>query len=143
MKILVICRPLVFHGGVERATAGFLAGLVAHGDEVHLLTPGRDPALPGVTYHRLVLPPAPPPLRPLAWLAAVRVMRGRSWDVVQSHERTLGQDVYRAGEGCHRAWLAASGAHCLWVREDGRTGGSLAATGRTDPPAAAGAAAVS
>ena len=26
-----------------------------------------------------------------------------AWDVVQSHERTLGQDVYRAGEGCHRA----------------------------------------
>jgi UDP-glucose:(heptosyl)LPS alpha-1,3-glucosyltransferase len=36
-------------------------------------------------------------------------MRGRGWDVVQSHERTLGQDVYRAGEGCHRAWLAARG----------------------------------
>jgi thiamine biosynthesis lipoprotein len=26
------------------------------------------------------------------------------------------------------AWLEASGAHCLWVAEDGRTGGSLAAT---------------
>src|SRR5438093_1284852 len=31
----------------------------------------------------------------------------RSWDVVQSHERTLRQDVYRAGEGCHRAYLAS------------------------------------
>jgi thiamine biosynthesis lipoprotein len=41
------------------------------------------------------------------------------------------------------AWLEASGAHCLWVREDGRAGGSLAATGRTDPGAAAGAAAAS
>ena len=29
----------------------------------------------------------------------------RAWDVVQSHERTLRQDVYRAGEGCHRAYL--------------------------------------
>jgi UDP-glucose:(heptosyl)LPS alpha-1,3-glucosyltransferase len=28
---------------------------------------------------------------------------------VQSHERTLGQDVYRAGEGCHGAYLAALG----------------------------------
>jgi UDP-glucose:(heptosyl)LPS alpha-1,3-glucosyltransferase len=109
VKILVICRRLVFHGGVERATAGFLAGLVEHGDRVHLLSPGPDPSLRGVTHHALVLPPAPPPLRPLAWVAAVRLMRGRGWDVVQSHERTLGQDVYRAGEGCHRAWLAARG----------------------------------
>jgi len=31
------------------------------------------------------------------------------WDVVQSHERTLGQDIYRAGEGCHCAYLAALG----------------------------------
>jgi UDP-glucose:(heptosyl)LPS alpha-1,3-glucosyltransferase len=30
--------------------------------------------------------------------------------VVQSHERTLGQHVYRAGEGCHQAYLEAVGA---------------------------------
>jgi UDP-glucose:(heptosyl)LPS alpha-1,3-glucosyltransferase len=110
MKLLVVCRPLVFHGGVERATAGLLGGLVEHGDEVHLLSPGRDPALPGVVHRRLVLPPAPAPLRPLVLAAAVSIARGRGrWDVVQSHERTLAQDVYRAGEGCHRAWLAARG----------------------------------
>ncbi|MEE9196564.1 MAG: glycosyltransferase family 4 protein, partial [bacterium] len=28
------------------------------------------------------------------------------FDVVHSFERTLGQDVYRAGDGCHREWLA-------------------------------------
>ena len=28
---------------------------------------------------------------------------------MQSHERTLGQDVYRAGEGCHRAYLETLG----------------------------------
>ena len=31
MNILVVCRPLVFHGGVERATAGFLGALVVYG----------------------------------------------------------------------------------------------------------------
>jgi UDP-glucose:(heptosyl)LPS alpha-1,3-glucosyltransferase len=36
-------------------------------------------------------------------------MRRRAWDVVQSHERTLGQHVYRAGEGCHRAYLEVMG----------------------------------
>ena len=110
MKILIVCRPLVFHGGVERATAGFLGGLVEHGDAVDLLSPGRDPQVPGVTHRRLVLPPSPPPLRPLVLAAAVRFAcaRGR-WDIIQTHERTLGADVYRAGEGCHRAWVAARG----------------------------------
>ena len=110
MRILVVCRPLVFHGGVERATAGFLGGLVEHGDDVHLLSPGPDPRLAGVRHQRLVVPPAPPAARPLVLAAAVALARRRgAWDIVQSHERTLSQDVYRAGEGCHRAWLGARG----------------------------------
>jgi UDP-glucose:(heptosyl)LPS alpha-1,3-glucosyltransferase len=110
MKILVVCRPLVFHGGIERATAGFVGGLVEHGDTVHLMSAGPDPELPGVTFHRLRVPPAPPPARPLLLAAAVRrACRRSTWDIVQSHERTLGQDVYRAGEGCHRAWLTVRG----------------------------------
>ena len=111
MKLLIIARPFVFHGGVETATAGLLAALVAHGHEVHLSTVGRGAAMAGVTVKRLRVPPLPAALRALAIVAAARiVMRGRAWDVVQSHERTLGQDVYRAGEGCHRAYLDAMGA---------------------------------
>jgi UDP-glucose:(heptosyl)LPS alpha-1,3-glucosyltransferase len=112
VKILVVARPFVFHGGVERATAGFLAALVAHGHDVHLLSrPGRA-LVPGVTLHTLALPPVPGAARLLALPLAVRLaVRRRAWDVVQSHERTLGQDVYRAGEGCHRAYLDALPAH--------------------------------
>jgi UDP-glucose:(heptosyl)LPS alpha-1,3-glucosyltransferase len=42
-------------------------------------------------------------------LAERLAVRRRAWDAVQSHERTLCQDVYRAGEGCHRGYLAAMG----------------------------------
>ena len=42
-------------------------------------------------------------------LAARLAVRRRAWDAVQSHERTLDQDVYRAGEGCHRAYLDTLG----------------------------------
>lgn len=110
MKLLIIARPFVFHGGVERATAGLLRALVEHGYDVHLLTPrGRQP-MPGVTHHPLLLPPLPAAARVLALAAAARLAVARgAWDVVQSHERTLRQDVYRAGEGCHRAHLASLG----------------------------------
>lgn len=110
MRILVVCRPLVFHGGVEQATAGFLGALVEHGDGVTLLSAGADPRLPGVAHRRLRLPPSPAALRPLFLTASVRHVCARgAWDIVQTHERALGADVYRAGEGCHRAWLAARG----------------------------------
>ena len=109
MKISILCRPLVFHGGIERATAGLLGGLVAHGDAVRLVTPGPDPCVPGVAFHRLKLPPAPAAVRPLLLAVAAARVRADGWDVVQSHERAHGQDVYRAGEGCHRAWLGVRG----------------------------------
>lgn len=110
MKLLIIARPFVFHGGVERATAGLVAALVEAGYDVHLLTPRGQYAVRGVTQHTLPLPRLPAAARALALAAAARraVARG-SWDLVQSHERTLRQDVYRAGEGCHRAYLASLG----------------------------------
>ena len=109
MKLLIIARPFVFHGGVERATAGLVAALVEHGYEVHLLSPRGQAAMPGVVLRTLALPPLPSAARVLALAAlARRAIAGGSWDVVQSHERTLDQDVYRAGEGCHQAYLASA-----------------------------------
>jgi UDP-glucose:(heptosyl)LPS alpha-1,3-glucosyltransferase len=109
MKLALIARAFSFHGGVETATAGLLRALVAHGHEVHLYTPGGSDAPPGVVVHRLRVPREPSLVR-LLWMAVAtaRAVRGADHDVVQSHERTLSQDVYRAGEGCHRAYLAGS-----------------------------------
>lgn len=108
MKVLLIVRPFVFWGGVERATAGLVAALVEHGYDVHLLTPGAQTPLTGVTVHPMRLPPLPATGRLLAQVwAARRVVARGGWDLVQSHERTLSQHVYRAGEGCHRAYLAS------------------------------------
>ena len=109
MKLLIIARPFVFHGGVERATAGLVGALVEHGYDVHLLSPRGQQPMAGVTQHRLPLPPLPAAARALALATAARVVVARGgWDIVQSHERTLSQDVYRAGEGCHRAYLESA-----------------------------------
>ena len=111
MKILIIARPYTFHGGIESATAGLMRALVGHGHDVHRAGPGRQAPMAGVTEHRLRIPPLPSAMRGVALaLAAGVVARRRGWDVVQSHERTLVQDVYRAGEGSHRAYLDAIGA---------------------------------
>jgi UDP-glucose:(heptosyl)LPS alpha-1,3-glucosyltransferase len=87
-----------------------VTALVTHGHDVHLLSPAGQRAVAGVTLHRLALPPVPAPARVLVLALSERLaVRRRVWDVVQSHERTLAQDVYRAGEGCHRAYLTAMG----------------------------------
>ena len=110
MRILIIARPYSVHGGVETATSGLLSALAARGHEVHRAGPGRQASHAGVTDHRLRVPPLPSPLRTLALaVAAARIARRPTWDVVQSHERTLVQDVYRAGEGCHLGYVHAMG----------------------------------
>ena len=117
MRLAVICRPFSFHGGVETATAGLVRALVARGGyDVDLITPAGQIPVAGVGIRRLAVPGQPSMLRQLCFaLAAMRAVRNGAYDVVQSHERCLTQDIYRAGEGCHRAYLQAMGRTRLQV----------------------------
>lgn len=113
MKIAIVCRPFVFHGGLENATAGLIAEFLRQGYALHLFSPPGQLPVPGVTLHRLPVLPYPPAARLVSFaVAASLAVRRDRFDVVQSHERSLTQDVYRAGEGCHRAYLATT-ARCL------------------------------
>ncbi len=107
MKLAIICRPFVFHGGLENATAGLIGELVRQGHEVDLFSTAGQRDVPGVKIHRLRAMAVPSLARVVSFALAARGAVERDhFDVVQSHERTLRQDVYRAGEGCHRAYLA-------------------------------------
>lgn len=112
MRVAIICRPFVFYGGLENATAGLIAEFVRQGYDLHLFSPPGQLPVPGATLHRLPVIPYPPPARLISFVLAARmgVMRDR-FDVVQSHERSLTQDIYRAGEGCHRAYLRVKARH--------------------------------
>jgi len=108
VKLALICRPFVFHGGVETATAGLVGELERRGHAVDLLTTARQEPVPGVTVRPLPVLPGPRMARLLSFgLAARWATRGHAYDIVQSHERTLRTDIYRAGEGTHRGYLEA------------------------------------
>jgi UDP-glucose:(heptosyl)LPS alpha-1,3-glucosyltransferase len=110
VKLALICRPFVFHGGVETATAGLVGELARRGHAVDLLTTRAQRPVPGVTVRPLPVLPVPRIARLLSFgLAARAATRARGYDVVQSHERTLTADIYRAGEGTHRGYLEAMG----------------------------------
>ena len=108
MKLAIVCRPLSFHGGVETATAGLMGELSRRGHAIELLTTREQGAVPGIAVRRLAVVPGPSTLRLLSFALAAR-RAGAGYDIVQSHERGLRQDIYRAGEGVHRAYLAAMG----------------------------------
>jgi UDP-glucose:(heptosyl)LPS alpha-1,3-glucosyltransferase len=110
MRIGLICRPFSFHGGVETATAGLLSALRHAGHDVELISTRRQKGVAGLVVHRVRTLRHPPTLRLLSFALAARATAARQgYDLVQSHERTLGQDLYRAGEGCHRGYLEAMG----------------------------------
>lgn len=110
MKIGLICRPYSFHGGIETATAELLGALARAGHAVELISTARQPDVPGIPVRRVGVLRHPSLLRLLSFaLAAQREAARHGYDLVQSHERVLRQDLYRAGEGCHRAYLAAMG----------------------------------
>jgi UDP-glucose:(heptosyl)LPS alpha-1,3-glucosyltransferase len=108
VKLAIICRPFSFHGGVETATAGLMGELLRRGYTIDLLSTRAQPEVPGATVRRLATPAQPSVLR-LFWfaLAARRAVAGAGYDIVQSHERCLVQDIYRAGEGTHLGYLEA------------------------------------
>jgi len=122
MRLAVICRPFSFHGGVETSTAGLVNALIARGSyDVDLVTTAGQFPVPGVGVRRLAVPGQPSALRQLCFaLAARRAVRAGGYDLVQSHERCLTQDIYRAGEGCHRAYLDAMGRGGLQVNPQHR-----------------------
>jgi UDP-glucose:(heptosyl)LPS alpha-1,3-glucosyltransferase len=117
MKLALICRPLRFDGGVETATAGLMGELLRRGHAIDLLTTNEQEEWPGVTVRRLPVVRQPSVLRIFLFaLAARRAVSDTGYDIVQSHERGLHQDIYRAGEGVHRAYLAAMGARWADVK---------------------------
>ena len=110
MKLGLICRPFSFHGGIETATAGLLGALRREGHAVELISTRQQPDVPGVPVRRVPILRHPSTLRLLSFaLAAQREAARQGYDLVQSHERILRQDLYRAGEGCHRGYLDAMG----------------------------------
>lgn len=107
MKIALIRQKYTPFGGAERYMARLVERLLADGHEVHIFTSQWDAdAGAAVTLHRV------PVIRASSWLRALsfaincrRLIKREDFDLVFSLERTLFQDVYRAGDGCHRRWL--------------------------------------
>jgi len=111
MKVALVRQQYTDFGGAERYTSAVAEHLIDSGQEVHVFAHEwkgkRDRAQGGgIVFHRV------PMLKGLSVLEVVsfalnarRMLKRERFDIIQSFERTLYQDIYRAGDGCHREWL--------------------------------------
>jgi UDP-glucose:(heptosyl)LPS alpha-1,3-glucosyltransferase len=105
MKIALIRRRYTPHGGAEKYVDRLAQKLLALGHEVHLFC-AEWPQRPGLILHPLPLSRGPGLFQLFFFNRQVEQAVDReSFEVVQSFEKTACQDLYRAGEGCHREWL--------------------------------------
>jgi UDP-glucose:(heptosyl)LPS alpha-1,3-glucosyltransferase len=111
MQIAILRQRVSGFGGAETTMGHLIRGLAAAGHEVVLLSTDAphevDKMLrPGVRQAR-VLVWGKKTARLLSYAVNVRhILKKVDVQLVFSLERTLFQHVYRAGDGCHREWLA-------------------------------------
>ena len=115
MKIALIRQRYTDFGGAERYVAGLAGYLRRLGHEVHIFAASwrsstqdkdRSVSRSGITFHRVPVAGGLSFIKVLSFaLNSRRLLKGKDFDVIHSFERTLYQDIYRAGDGCHREWL--------------------------------------
>lgn len=109
MKIAVIRQRYISHGGAEKVLSHFIAALVREGHTVHLFASRwnvESEEAASIIFHRVPVAPGGSFFRLVSFAFFTRQkIRKEKFDLVFSFERTLCQDIYRAGDGCHREWL--------------------------------------
>jgi len=111
MRIAVLRQRLTGGGGAETTLVHLVRGLVAAGHEVLVLASGPPESGRRLLGEGVTCVAVPvwggKAGRSLSYaLNARRAVRELRPEVVFSLERTLSPHVYRAGDGCHREWLA-------------------------------------
>lgn len=141
MKIALIRKKYTPFGGAERYVDSLVKHLLKLGHEVHIFAhqwqaatpPGRSPLRAGgrkpqplrgvglsgpeaatgkLFFHMVPMIKGLSVLKVLSFaINARRLLKRERFDVIHSFERTLYQDIYRAGDGCHREWLIQRAKH--------------------------------
>jgi UDP-glucose:(heptosyl)LPS alpha-1,3-glucosyltransferase len=117
MKLALIRCSFSATGGAELYLQRLLAALAQAGHEVHLFAESWAETPAGVKLHPVRCAGSRAHKPRLFAEAVQRELARDKFDCVFSLERTLGQDVYRAGDGLHRVWLQRRREFAPWWRK--------------------------
>ncbi|MEW6002434.1 MAG: glycosyltransferase family 4 protein [Nitrospirota bacterium] len=117
MKIGIVRKKYIYHGGSESFSQNFMKRLSKEGHEIHIFAMKWqvNRGIENIFFHKVPALTFNSFLRDLTFaiFSFIILKRQREdFDVIQSHDKTLFQDVYRAGDGCHIEWLRQR-----WKRE--------------------------
>ncbi|HDH34850.1 MAG TPA: hypothetical protein ENG88_05270, partial [Nitrospirae bacterium] len=108
MKIALVRKNYTHYGGAENYLKLVADGLASRGHEVRIFSSGDWPEKYSVTKIRSLRKPSF--LSNLFFASdSMRELQKDPADCILSFERTYFQDIYRAGDGCHREWLNKRG----------------------------------
>lgn len=108
MRVALVRKRYTAAGGAERDLDALARAFCAAGDQVEVVAADWHAGEVPYRIRPVRCLRSPSLLRDLSFaLAAARVCARGRYDLVLSNDKTLVQDVYRAGDGCHKAWLAA------------------------------------
>jgi UDP-glucose:(heptosyl)LPS alpha-1,3-glucosyltransferase len=103
MKLAIVRQKYTPFGGAERFVERALAALRAKGVDVSVIAREWQGDVQGIRVDPFYLGRT---WRDAGFARGVqRLIAGRRFDLVQSHERIPGCDIYRAGDGVHATWL--------------------------------------
>lgn len=106
MKIALVHTKYTTHGGTERFIFNFTRQLLEMGHEVHLVVGKVDcPVDSRITVHKAPVIKFGRFIKILSFLFfSQQFIKGHRFDVVQGFGRTIRQDFFRAGGGCHKEY---------------------------------------
>jgi UDP-glucose:(heptosyl)LPS alpha-1,3-glucosyltransferase len=124
MKIALVRKFYTPYGGAERYLAQLVERLCRQGHEVHLFASRWIPYPQNIQerksnliFHRVPMIPSPSFIEALSFaFFSKRLLQQDDFEVIHSFERTLYQDIYRAGDGCHREWLRQRRVIDPWIK---------------------------
>jgi UDP-glucose:(heptosyl)LPS alpha-1,3-glucosyltransferase len=107
MKIAIIRKKYTFHGGAEGFSQALIARLAEEGNEIHIYSMQWQGNPAGnIHFHKVPVLASNSFLRDSSFaVSSFFLLRKQRFDIIQSHDKTLYQDIYRAGDGCHIEWL--------------------------------------
>lgn len=95
------------YGGAEVFLSRLVDGLIKRGHECHIFANAwKEDKRDGLVFHKVGIIRWPSFLRVLSFaISTYLALKKNPVDVIISFDRTFHQDIYRAGDGCHKEWL--------------------------------------